>query len=149
MPDADLKTFEPALFHRWHIGQRGYTGFAGNAINLDFAGLDVGGGIGGLVAHEIHLATEQICHRRRGAFIRHGQHVGLDGTHEKHPAQMRCGTDTGVGVRDCRLVGLHVGDQLFDVVWREILVPDYGHRHGCDEADRFEIGNGVVAQIAI
>ena len=149
MPDADLEALQPQLVERRNVRKRRHALLRSHRIRLHLAALDLGGGIGGLVAHEIHLAAEQIVHRRRGALVGNGQELGLDGAHEQQSAQMRGRSDPCVRQSDLVLVRLDVSEELLEILRREALPADDRHRHVVDEADVLEILERIEAQAAV
>ena len=102
-----------------------------------------------LVAHDVDLAAEQIGHRRAGALVGDGNERRFDGAHEHHAAEMRGGTDAGIGDGHLVLVGLDVIDQALEVGRLEILARDDRHRHLGDEADIFEGVQRVIGELAV
>jgi hypothetical protein len=76
------------------------------------AGGDLAGGVGGLVAHDVHLAAEQVVHRRCRALVGHGGHVDLQALLQQQAAQVRCGAQAGIGQVDLALVGFQPGHQF-------------------------------------
>jgi hypothetical protein len=60
---------------------------------------------------------------------------------------MRRPADTRGAELHLVLVGLHVGDQLFQIARRQAVAPHQHGRHLDGEHDRDEIGNGIVGRL--
>jgi len=58
-------------------------------------------------------------------------------------------TDAGIGHVDLVLVGLHIGEQFLEVLGREVLARDQGHRTVVDQADRIEVANRIIGQLPV
>ena len=140
VPDADLEVGQAGLGGGRQVGQRRQPLRRRDRVGLHLAALDLAGGVGGLVAHEVDLAAEQIGHRRPGALVGHGGELGVDRVHEQHAAQVRGRADPGIGVGHRVRVRLHVVDELGEGRRLEVLPRDDRHRHVGDEADRREVG---------
>src|SRR5215208_1270616 len=67
VPDGDLDTGKARLGGGRHVGQIGQALLGGGGEGLDLARLDLIGGVGRLVAHEIDLAADEIGHGGAGA----------------------------------------------------------------------------------
>ena len=111
VPDAELEVGQPGFGRRRHVGQVRQPLGRGHGIGLDLAAVDLLGGVGGLVAHDVDLAAEQVGHRRAGALVGNGDELGVDRDHEQHAAEMRGRADAGIGVGHLVGVGLHVVDR--------------------------------------
>ena len=77
----------------------------GDRESLDLLGLDLRGGVGGLVAHQVDLAADQVGHRRAGALVRHRRSCRSYGVLEQQAAQVRGRADAGIAQVDLALVG--------------------------------------------
>ena len=91
-----LKPFRPDSSSVGSLASAGVVRRLGvvTAIGLDLAALDLRGGVGGLVAHDVDLAADQVGHRRRGALVRHGlscRSSGSAGTAGRTGARRRRG----------------------------------------------------------
>jgi hypothetical protein len=64
VPDGDVEALEALAVQRRQLGQRrgGQRLERGDGKGLDLARLDLAGGVRGLVAHDVHLAAEQVVH---------------------------------------------------------------------------------------
>src|SRR5690606_5923534 len=122
---------------------------AGHCIGFNCAGLDVLGGVGGLVAHDINLLAQQVVHGGAGTLVGDGQQIDANGVGEHGAAQMTGGADACVGQGYLVFVGFQVCDQFFDIVGREVGAGNDGHGHVDHQADRLKAGVGVVARIFI
>ncbi len=72
VPDADLQPRKAAFRCRRQVREDLETFRRSDGIGLDRAALDLLGGVGGLVAHDVDLTAEQIGHCRTGAFVGNG-----------------------------------------------------------------------------
>ena len=139
VPHHDLESLQPLLVERRDVRQRGYAFLAGDSIRLHLAALDLAGGVGGLVAHEIDLPAQEIVHRRRRALVGDGGEVCLDRRHEQEAAQVRGCSQARVRVGDLVLVRFDIGEELLEVRGREVAAGDHRHRHVGHLADVLEI----------
>src|SRR6267378_6545384 len=60
VPDYDLESLQALFIEGGNAGQRRHALLAGDSVHLHLAALDLAGGVGGLVAHEIDLPAQQI-----------------------------------------------------------------------------------------
>ena len=86
----------------------------------------------------------KILHRRSGAAIGHVGDVDADHVVQQHAAEMGGGARAGRAELHLALVRLGVGDELLEVLHRQVLARDQHDRHLRDQADRGEIGLRVV-----
>src|SRR5688572_19168356 len=149
VPDGDLKARKTCFGSRWNVGQVRQALLRGGGVGLNLSSLDLVGGVGGLVAHEIHLAANEVGQGRSRSLVGHGGHGGAYFAHEQHAAQMRCSSDPGVGVGDRVLVSLYIIDQAFEVGRLQIFLSHQNHRHVGDETDIFEVLERVEGKLAI
>ena len=75
--------------------------------------------------------------------------VHLDGRIEQRTGQMVSGPDSGRAVLHFRLVGFGVGDELLQILDRQILARDQHDRLLADQRDRCEVGQGVVERMLV
>src|SRR5690606_6754269 len=105
VPDTDFEVFIAGFLHGGQVGQCRHPLFAGDRIGLDGARLDLLGGVGGLVAHDIDLLAEQVVHGGTGALVRDGQQVDADSAGEHGAAQVAGGADAGIGQGNLVFIG--------------------------------------------
>src|SRR2546427_7919546 len=64
--------FRSLFIEGGNVRQRRHALLAGDSVRLHLAALDLAGGVGGLVAHEIDLPPQEIVHRRCRALVGDG-----------------------------------------------------------------------------
>ena len=103
-----------------------------------------------IVAHEvIDLAAEQRGHGRRVAAVRNERRLRGEIGIEDERVGERHRADAGMGEVELVGIRLHIGDELSDVLRRKILAGGDQQRLRDDDADRLEIGLGLVGEIGI
>ena len=109
VPHADLDVRPALLGGGREVGQRLDRLRRRDGVRLDVAGLDLRGRVGGLVAHEVDLAADEVGQRRAGAVVRHLGEVDAELLLDEQAAQVGGGADAGVGEGDLVGVLLDVG----------------------------------------
>ena len=151
VPDRDLEVLETGFLHGRQILQcrRCQALARGDGISLDFLRLDLAARIGGLVAHQVDLAADQVGHGRSGALVGNRCHIHLERAHDQQAAQMRGRAQARVGQVDLALVGVEPGTQFGEIVRRQRGAADQRHRHVVDHADILEVIQRLERQVAI
>src|SRR6185295_16618798 len=149
VPDGDLEALQSLLVEGRQVGQRRHARLGRDAVRLHLAGLDLRGRVRRLVAQQVDLSAQEVIHRRPGSLVGHRQQVGLERAHEQHSTQVRRRADAGVGERHLVLVRLDVLQEILEVVRRQVVAAEDRHRHVVDEADVFEVGEGIEAQLPV
>ena len=106
------------------------------------AGDDVG-------THVIDLAADQRVHRRRAAVERHLRRLRADDPVEHQAGGEEDRADAGVRLVELAGVGLHVGDELLEVLRREVLLGGDDDREAGDQPDRLKILGRPVGEVRI
>ena len=88
VPHRDFESFQSRFVEGRNVRQGGQSLARRHTIHFDFIGFDLAGRVGGLIAGEIHLSTQNILDHVRGAFVRHRSEIGLDRGHEQHTARV-------------------------------------------------------------
>ena len=154
MPDGELETLEAHLLQGRIVLEQLVVGHrlgGGNRERLYAAGFDLLHGVGGLVAHDVHLAAQQGIHGRSGTAIRDRGH-GFRGVDRRLPhqaAQMRRRAQTGV--RDVELAGIgpDIGFEVAVGVGRQLGLADQRHRHLGDQAQELEVFQRLVLDVLV
>src|SRR5262249_28457813 len=94
-------------------------------------------------------AGDQIVDGRPAAAIGNVGDVHLDGRIEQRTGQMVSGPDPGRAVLHFRLVCFGIGDELLQILDRQILARDQYDRLLADQRDGREIGHGVVERMLV
>ena len=69
VPRRNLEARQRAAVERRQVRKRRDLGLGRDGVAFDLAVLDLVGGVGGLVAHDVELAADQVVHGRAGAAI--------------------------------------------------------------------------------
>ena len=85
------------------------------------------------LANVIDAAADQILHRRSGAAIGHVGDVDADHVVQQHAAEMGGRARAGRAELHLRLVRLGVGDELLEVLHRQVLARDQRDRNLGDQ----------------
>ncbi len=149
MPGGDLEALEPGLIERGQIRQHRESRRRGRGIANDTPVLDRVHRGGGLVAHQVELAAEEIVHGRTGATVGDRGQLGAERLQEQEPAKVGGRADAGVGVGCRHALLLRPGEQLRDGARRQAGLADDRHRHIGDAADRIEVVDHVVPQVVV
>ena len=105
--------------------------------------------VGGLVAHEIELAAEEIAHGRPRAAIRDAGHADAKLLHQHQRAEVRGGTDTGMPIGDLVFFCPNPVQQLTGGFRRQRGLRHECHGHIGDAADTVEVLENVVLQVVV
>src|SRR5205085_4555222 len=107
--------------------------------------LDLVGGVGGLVAHDVELAAEQIVHRRPGAAIGNSVHLHAELFHQHHHAKMRGGADAGVPVDGFIAACANPLQKIGNVICSQGRPGHQGHGHVRNATEVVEVVDDIVS----
>ena len=114
-------------------------------VPLSTCGLAVGDDL----AQEVDASGGKVDHRRAGAFVGNVVDVGLEQVVEQHAAEMRGRAGAGRAELHLVLVLLRVGDELREVLDRQVLAHGQDDRNLRQQRDRREVGHRVVERLLI
>ena len=154
VPDREFEILEPHLTQGRVVLQQLVVGHwlgGGDGKCLDPAGFDLLRGIGGLVAHQVHLPAQQGIHRRGRATIGDGGHGfgSVDGGLPHQAAQVRGRTQPGVGNVELAGVGLDVVLEVAVGVGRQLRLAYQGHRYFIDQTQELEVFQRLVLDLLV
>ena len=154
VPDGQVKALHAHFLQAGIVLQHRVTAQrlgGGDRKSLDTAAFDLGCGVGGLVAHHVHLTTDQSRHGRGSAAKRDGGHDFL-GLHVGLPEQAaNVRGRTQARVRNVQLAGIGA-DVVFKVavgVGRQLRLAHQSHGHIIDHAQKLEVLEWLVTQFAV
>ena len=132
-----------------HLGQARDALLGGDRERAQLAGLDVRQRRGQVIEEHLHLAGERVVERWAGAAIGHMGHVHLGGVLERFADQVAEAADAGRAEVELARVLSCVGDELGQGARRHGGMHRDDVGHGGDLAHEAEIGERVVAQVAV
>ena len=138
-----------ALGEGRHLGQARDALVRGDRERAQLPRLDMRQRRGQVVEEHLHLAGERVVERRAGAAIGHMGHVDLGGVLERFADQVPEAADAGRAEVELPRVLSCVGDELGQGARRHRGMHRDDVGHGGNLAHEAEIGERVVAQIAV
>ncbi len=123
----------------------------GHGKGLDPSALDLAGGVGGLITHDVNLAADQRIHGRCRAAKRDRGHgvIELDRVLPHQTADMRSGAQAGVRQVELAGVGANVGLEVAVGIGRQLRLANQGHGHLVNQAEVLEVFQRLVLQLAV
>src|SRR4029450_8354967 len=117
-----------------------------NGERLELARLNLAQHRGNRVEQYVDLLAEDRGDRLGRGAERHVQDVDVGGLPEQLAGEMLRGAEAGAGEGELAGIGFGGGDQLLDVIGREVRARDDDQAGGCNLRHRIERGERVVAQ---
>ncbi len=148
-PEIAVEIGEALLMRTWHVRQqrRALLGQHGERAHAVAGDLRHRGG--GQRAEIVDAAGDQVLHQRAGAAIGDMGQVHLGRQLELRAGEMGAGADAGGAVLHLALVGVGVGDELLEVVDREVVARHQHQRLLDHQRDRRKIADRIVERFLI